>query len=729
MQFHHLLATASFKAFAVFSGAAPAFAQEAPAEVTSSGDSIVEDADYGGTEIIVTAQKRGVSVQKLPGTVEVLDSELLQSNQVTTMDQLNTFVPSFSLSRTAGGNVTLTVRGVGTTSSGLALEQSVAPYIDGVYAGGNQRDFAIPLYDIGRIEVLKGTQSGISGQNTSVGTINIVTRKPGTTPGGYVTAGHEFNQGSWNAQGAVDIIGSDRFRARVSGLFEDVGGFLVNLPTGNKGGARQTISGRVNAVWEASDPVTVSWFAQYDRASAYPTAQFAVTDPNGTMATLVPQYTFRPYAFEMFKFSGRSREDGEAGYEFDAFRSSLTVEADLGGGRTLTATTAGTYIDDFLSVDQDHLTLDHNWLQQNGVYWQLHQEVRVASSPADRLSWIVGIWYRHAEYDKTITFFNDANVANRLRSDIPYYQWTDTGSVYGDLQFQVTPELSIGGTLRYTAELKKNRIQAISNYPAVFTAFPLTRQRLSPSFVDGSVRLRYELTDSAMVYAMYGHGTKTGSFADITGRPLVILPEIAQTYEVGAKFRFLDNRVTFNLSAWHMDVEDFQDIFPLFGVFTAQNRDLYTRGIEVQTSVAPVDGLTIGANATYMDSKDLTDGNSKVVRSPEWSVNGTARYETALGGPDHTGALFGSLQYHSAYFNVPASQGIARQVTRTDGYAQIDLGAELRSAKGWYTRLLVQNIGNRIEQGAPTSPSYDAMIKIIAFGQPRRITLQLGYDF
>jgi len=235
-----------------------------PATPEAVDDTSAPETPPPSQDIVVTAQKRAVSVTKVPTTIDVVSGEALQNLKVSSFDTLNGIVPSLSIERAAGGNVTMAIRGVGTTSAGQTLEQSVAAYINGVYMGGAIREFSTPLYDLERVEALSGTQSGIAGQNTSVGAINIVTRQPGNRFGGYVRVGHEFRYNGLNAEGALDLPLTEDLKVRVTGFADKTGGWLNNIVTGTRPGRGRVYSGRLNAVWTPASNVRVSLYGQYD---------------------------------------------------------------------------------------------------------------------------------------------------------------------------------------------------------------------------------------------------------------------------------------------------------------------------------------------------------------------------------------------------------------------------------------------------------------------------------
>ena len=683
-------------------------------------------ASGGRTEdIIVTAQKRSVKLEKLATTITVLGGKSLQTYEVRSLSQLNKLVPGFYFESSQGGNQVISIRGVGTTSAGQSLEQSVSAYIDGVYMGGNLREFATPLYDISQVEVLKGTQSGISGQNTSVGALNIVTTAPGSTFGGYVTAGHEFNYDGYNAEGAVNLPIASNFHVRLAGFYNDIGGYIHDVVTKDYTGGSKTYSGRINTVWDVRNDVTVKTYLEYDGGNSLANLLVPFGSPPSQFYSLfIPN--LQPDNIISTNF-GHQGNNGNDFYNFDEIRGSVEVDVNL-GGPILTSVTGGSHIRDQLGVDGDNSALDLSWLGQNSKYSQIHQELRLVSPNTDRLKYIVGVWYRHSIQDKAIDFSLDPAPFVSFLANIPFKQITDTESVFGDLHYDVTPKFTIGGTARYTYETKTGQIAVNSNWPVTFLPYPETRGTLTPSFVDGSATAQYSPTATSMVYVLYAHGTKTGAFVDLSDALVPLKPEETDTFEVGTKLRFPEANLTTNLSAFRMNVTNYQDVYVVSGngvtAFQAQNRNLHTEGIEYQTSWRPLPDLTLGVAGTFLDSHDQTGGQA--ARAPHVTVSANARYDVPLPS-DRRISVFGNVFHTSDYLNNVTLPN--PDFTRTPPYTFVDLGVEVAPLPSLTVKFLVQNVTNQHAYLVVNTSSVDPSATIGALLPLRRMTLTGTYNF
>lgn len=695
----------------------PAFADTASAE-SSTNRHVASGAPVQAQleEIVVTGQKREQTVAQTPATVTALSSDMLKRVSVVDLQSINRLVPGYRVEFTQGGTASFSVRGIGTTAVAQSFEQSVAPYINGVYLGGHNREFSWPLFDIQRIELYKGTQSGISGQNASAGVVNIVTTEPGTKFGGYVTAAGEAINGGYQAQGALDLPVAETLSLRVAGFLNQRGGWIKNVATGNDLGEQRNEAFRLIAKWTPTDSLNSTLYIEHDREKLIGATPQISDDPTGGYAAYVaPYFAWRR---NLDKTAMRLANldpslgvtfDGDGGVLAHAWKGSLTLEYDLGGGYTLTSISAASKFKERLGIDQDNSPAalptaaepgQAQQILQTARYSQETQELRLASPTDDRFSFILGGWYRHAEYTKNSGIFVNQFLNGTARSGtiyLPFEQTTRNASVFGDVVYRITDTIKIGGSLRYTEDHKPSRIEGTGNPLAPFAAFPLFRTTLDHEFVDGSVRLQYQPSRNLNFYALYSHGTKTGALVDLvtSGRPQIAKPEVIETYEVGAKLNFPEAWFSIDVSAFHMPITDYQDSFTqnVGGsvLFVAANTSARTDGFDLSLQWVPTTALTVNGSVEYLQARDLTNGG-QFVRSPKWSATGQIRYEREIGSS--TGAVFVNGLYSDSYFSVPRPdpnrlQGI------TPAYATFDAGVEFLMPGGLDLQVLCKNCTNK----------------------------------
>lgn len=736
---------------AVAAGSVPAFAQDTKVSVNES---------VAPEEIVVTAQKRDETVQTTAATVSVLSPTLIQDFRVNDLQSVQRLVPGFQFEFVAGAGATISIRGIGTTTQGQSLEQSVAPYLNGVYLGGYNRDFSWPLFDLDHIEVFKGTQSGIAGQSTSIGIVNMTTKQPGGEFGGYLQAGGELVNGGYNAEGAINLPVTDRFKMRVAGYFHKRGGWVDDVVTGNDLGDQTIWAGRVTAVWDPSDTVKAQFYAEYDHEKQIGGGlQVVTSDPTGAYAAYVaPYFTWRPNNLKSSAY-GHDWDpnvgvnfDGNDGVLAETFKASARFDVQL-GKHTLTSITANSFDNERLSVDLDYSQADiptasnpvsSSWQAENNHYHQFTQELRLASPQDERLSYIVGAWYRHA-YTRILANFYFYTVGPKTKPlpgtasavSEPFHQTVDNASVFGDAEYKLTDTLTIGGTVRYThekkvADITGNLIDGLGLNPT-FPSFPTYESKLVSNYWNNSARITWEPRDNLRFYALYSNGRKTGALINLvaSGTLATALPEDASTYEVGAKAELFDRRLTLSAAAFHQFVKNYQDSYTVrinnLPVFIAQNTDVRTNGFDAQIGWQ-ASGLSLSASAEYLDAVNKSLGG-RFVRSPKWILGANARYAWRMFGARTS--IFGNVLHKTSYFNLPPTLP-ARPFTITPTYTTIDVGAELRPTDRMTLSLLCKNCTNEFIRIKPNRAGYGPTAGVAYFALPpelRTVSLQLKYDF
>lgn len=704
-------------------------------------------------EVVVTAQKRAQSIQEIPTTVSVVDGELLKAYDVMDFDELDAFVPGLVFTRQPGNNFSLTVRGIGSSAGQQAFEQSVVSYIDGVY-GGYQKDFSVALFDLERAEVLKGTQSGILGKNASVGAINIVTRKPGTEFGGYVNVGYEVEFESTVAEGAVDLPASDSLRMRLAGRYEDTGGFAKSLLTGKEVQQIDHKTVRTNIVWEPSDAVTATLFAQYDDQDKLGDSSTPVTDTaSGTLLALDPR--FQPGVHDtVMHFTSRGR-GGEPFSELEALRSSLTLDIDV-GSHTLTSVSAYSDNSDAFALDLDFYVLDGAAFTQEADFRQITQEVRLASDENRRVNYIIGAFYYDLEWDRVFRSIVDpdprvptfAIPATRMAT-IPYNVQTQGVSLFGQVGLRITDRLELGASLRGTTEDKDVQIQSISNFPAGLTSVPLTAESRTSEPIDWSATLAYEFTDDVRAYALVSRGTKTGAFADVTnnvsinpatGRPSnEVEDESATTYELGLKTTWMNGAAALNASVWHMDVKDFQESVVIAGAFLTANQDYVSDGVELQ-GTWQAGGLRVSGTATYVDARNETPPafvppvspreDIPALRAPKWTGSLDVGYEQPIGSTGLNWSVGGHVYHRGQYWNAPLIS-VVNFRSYSDEVTVLDLDLGLRHDNGWHVGVMAKNVTDRnyCDHASLTNFLGPDNQRVCFIAPLRTVMIKAGYDF
>jgi len=235
-----------------------------------TGAAMAQQASTDGArleEIIVTAQRREQSLQEVPISIEAITGAELVLQGFREMDDLANFVPSVEIDFTTQEQ-DISIRGYGTVGANLSSDQAAPTFVDGIhYSRGSMIQSA--FVDLERIEVLRGPQPVFFGQNATVGAFNLVTRKPGDAWEGNVTA-EVGNYDRVTVDGAIGGPISDTFGIRVAGRYDDLGGYLTNITTGDKFPERTDTVGRVTLQWTPNDRFTArvkAEVADWDRGA------------------------------------------------------------------------------------------------------------------------------------------------------------------------------------------------------------------------------------------------------------------------------------------------------------------------------------------------------------------------------------------------------------------------------------------------------------------------------
>ena len=207
-------------------------------------------------EVIVTAQKREESIQDVPISISVVSGKAMDNFNVSAAEELEAYIPNFAVKDTPANNE-IYVRGLGSPSGSLSLEQSVGLFVDGVY-GGRARMFMAPFMDIERIEVLRGPQGAVVGKNTSAGAISIITAKPTEEAEFRISADYEFEYDSTTLQAIASGPLTDNFLGRLTVKAEDIGGYVKNTMLNRDEADRENLVVRATGVWLASADTTVT---------------------------------------------------------------------------------------------------------------------------------------------------------------------------------------------------------------------------------------------------------------------------------------------------------------------------------------------------------------------------------------------------------------------------------------------------------------------------------------
>ncbi|NOX93656.1 MAG: TonB-dependent receptor [Alphaproteobacteria bacterium] len=632
----------SVSLLALMSGlVAPSFAQ---AQTTPEPE---EDRTARQDTIVVTAQKREQKLDEVGMSIDAFSADQLQDRGVSNPEDLIKLIPGFTYTRSQFDQPTYTIRGVGYFESSLAAGPTVSVYVDQVplpYPSMTRG----AILDLERVEVLKGPQGTLFGQNSTGGAVNYIAAKPTDE----FEAGGRISYGRFDtveASGYISGALSKNLRARIAIKTEQSGDWQRSVTRDDTQGSTNFTAARLLVDFEPTDRVrfqlNVNGWADKSDTQAPQVLEVTPVNPAIPLDLRV--------ANSVLVNPGPRDADFDPNIDFSRnnkfFQASLRGDFDLSDNVTLTSITSYQTFDQFAFQDADGTPARNLHIIPRGDINSFSQELRLSGQSLDnRLNWLLGANYANDEVEDNQqiflgestgafvgpfffdTFFNLAN------NDI------ETWAVFGNAEFNLTDNLSVQGGVRYTEATAKYQscttdsgagdLATIFGFIQSLVAFPgpppgagecITLQpdfstgyvtnELNENNVSWRVGLNWHpFADDTLLYANVSQGFKAGSFPTLSASNSGQLDPVTQeellAYEAGFKTPIGPN-VHLNGAAFYYDYKDKQlrgrVLDPIFGqlerLVNIPNSEIY--GAELQLLWTPVDGLRLSANGSYLKSE------------------------------------------------------------------------------------------------------------------------------
>lgn len=580
-------------------------------------------------EVIVTAQKREQTLAEVPLAVAVLGADALERQNVTSVVELQSLVPNLHVS-TSPFNPVVNIRGVGSGGGARTFEQSVATYVDGVYAG-RANQFLNPFFDVERIEVVRGPQGVLFGVNAVAGGISIVNKEPGDRFEGRVSAGYELEDEGYHVDAALSVPLSDTFAVRVAATTGYEGPYLDNqVATGPKLQTDHELA-RATFKWQATDTLTLKLSAQTSsrELDGSPFQLYAA----GVNTLPIYGYAIDPAIEDgRLDFKRSSATDEFTDIEADNF--SFNVSWAL-GEHTLTSITGYSEYDFTQAVAPAPIPVALGAAVAEDHFEQTYEELRLISPGGQRVDYVVGATYfkqRQQLYQGVDLPVLGTLVGQRngLETDNEAY------AVFGQLTFNITDAFRVVAGARYNnVEKNADYLLGASDFgapldgytfsagaAALLAGFPplgwltfvnpaspapqLTTHTTKLDKVDPSLSLQLDATDQIHPYFTFSRATKAGGFDDqnkssaLSG--FVYEPENARSFELGSKFTY--SQLQLNVDVFHTKFENLQVTIPQGNnVRTANAAAITSKGLELDALYQLTDDIRIGADLTWLDAK------------------------------------------------------------------------------------------------------------------------------
>jgi len=665
----------------------------------------------GLEEIIVTAQKRVESAQDVPIALSVFDSGTLQRANIRRIEEIVMRTPNFTMMRVNVGEPQFYIRGVGSNSDSAAGDPTVGVFQDEVYIG-RISGAAFDVFDMERVEVLRGPQGTLFGRNTSGGAVNFIPKRPDQDF--YASA--ELDAGNYSSLAGRAVLNgglTDTIAGRLSVSHRSHDGFSENIITGDELDDEDNWSARAQLLFGIgeSSRLLLAYDFVTDDTAGNARVPFPVFDTGqvgaGNNLALGALRRIWPAGSDVRKsysvpesFQERDINGLTARFESEASYGSWTV---LGAWRKVELA----WYEDLDGLKPfgnagPPFPPPYGWVLKNRDVAdedaeQYSLETRLASPADSRLQWVAGLYWFTEEVNREESFLTQFSLLPAAGGDVTFVQDVDstTYAAFGQATYPFTDRLSVTAGLRFSYDEKDAHQIGRNNDPTDATpGIPLfpgqpydVKADDSWDSTTGRLGLDYRTGAGNLLYASISKGFKSGIFPSqnnvVQNVGEATPPEEVWSYEVGAKTQWFEDTLRANLALFYMDYQDLQ-LFRLDPQLRLQTftEDTTNYGAEFELLAAPADGLEVGLNVAWLKAEvdgGANDG-AQLPRAPEYSFGGFGQYTWAVTG--------GSLMLRADFkwtddyrteiaYNTgaPASDAANARITEIQSFALLDARA------------------------------------------------------
>ncbi len=718
--------------------AVQAQAQDSAPAAPASDEAVTLDA------VQVTARKREETLQEVPVAVTAFTAETLDKLNIRDISDLDAQVPNLTIYAARGSSSTVTayIRGVGQSDPLWGVDPGVGIYLDDVYIARPQGAL-LDVFDVERIEVLRGPQGTLYGKNTVGGAIKYISRGLPTDTSGNasVTVG---NYGQLDVKAAIggsfDERETLRGRIAVASLSRD--GFGENTRTNQDVSDKEILALRGQLGAYVTDDLNFQFaFDWLEDQSGVRGAR--MLSPN----RFTPVYQPLDDRYDVRNGMPNINDTTLKGV-------SATANWRVNDSWSLKFVTAKRESDTETNIDFD--TTPQTIADVKAFYrdQQVSNELQLNYDAGGSHRGVLGIYKFNGEAGGQVR----NNFFGFLFGDTQGTVYTDSIAVYGDWSFDVTEQFNVDVGIRFTDEDKRadvlNRGYTNGTYTVPTNVVADFDKTINFTNVAPKVSLGYQVTDDILVYGLATRGFKSGGYnirAQATAVPRSAEPfddEVVDSFEAGAKMSFLDQRLFLNVSAFHNKYEDIQlSVFTsydsngdgtldaFFGDFTNAGAGT-VNGLEIEYQWLPTRNWLVSGNVAFLDAKydefiyrgvNIAD-EQEFTNAPEFSGAINVEYRTELANGGNLSARVG----YSYQDDVVATTDIVRTgalpITQ-DAYGLVNAGVIWNTGGAWSFSLQGSNLAD--EEYRTTGYNLNAALGVITgfYGPPRQYSLSARYEF
>jgi iron complex outermembrane receptor protein len=589
----------------------------------AAGVSLAQDnepSSGGLEEVTVTAQRREQSLQDVPLAVTAFSSEQMETRHIVDTYDLVRNIPNLTGNANVGVGTSASyyIRGLGNAESIATFDLPVGTYVDDIYISRqNHNNFS--LFDVERIEVLRGPQGTLFGRNTTGGAINVTMRKPGTERTGYLEGG-VGRFGLWQVRGTIDMPFGEKFLTKFSAYQVKDDGYARQVSTGRMLNDRDATGGRVDLRILPTAAWTIDFIAEYSKdqntnfLNVLNANEDRIINNNLIQGALIGTFVGPKAALPI-------------GNEAKTAAVTLNMQWQLNEAVSLSSISGWRKTDhDFLvdsggELPRPTTTRGFTPLNNMGDHKQVSQEFKFNGIAFDnRLNWVAGLFY--LKEDNVTDFANANNVAppatpmftvaadRTMTNDLKTY----AAYAQGDYDLNQRWTLTLGA--RWTKEEKDFAIErnpggggaALSTAAIIAAGIPVT---LEESVVTPRIALNYKLNDDVSFFVSSTRGFKSGGWparATANNAFLPFKPEEVQSEEIGMRAELLDNSLRLNVTWFSALTDDIQiparvDFNGLQISTTTNPADMKNRGLEIDAEFQPSENLSMTVGAGWQRAK------------------------------------------------------------------------------------------------------------------------------
>ncbi len=730
-------------------------------------------------EIVVTAQKREQRVQDVAMSITAFSGDQVREMGFTNTTDIVAMTPGFNYTvpNGEGSQINFFLRGVGLNDFQDVNENPVGAYFDDVYRGA-MGGLSMQLFDMERVEVLRGPQGTLYGRNTTGGLVHFVSKKPTEELEGYAqVSGGSYSQIKF--EGAIGGAISESLLGRLSVATNNDSGYTKNLVDGiGDFNETDSVAVRGQLLWQSRDDMEVLTKLHFSNNKAQVGAwqhQASIPTENGdNRRNIGPDEDLfgEGPGTDVFGYRDTSGDPHVGEYDRDgklkvaAHGASVNFTWRLNETLTLVSISAFDHTDRLQEEDTDAGPFPLIMPTFGADTDQWTQEIRLHGD-FGQTRWILGAYYFNQEVIGK--YLLDATNLGFVFFDADIDQNTESWSVFGQFEYDLNAQWSVSAGLRFTQEDKTLNYESVDTtglfdfLTEIGVAPPVTPTRPTPDHaflfnrqtvgstarhdktnVTGRFEVNYRPNDDMMLYASFSRGVKSAGFntgfldetlifASNTVDTIPFDEETLHAVEAGFKSEYMGGRVRLNGSAFYYDYKDFQTFrFELLNAIIF-NTDAEVYGGELELQLNRIwEGwdFMFGLAALSATAKDIpsfgtdTLRNRDMVAAPDFTLNGLARYEWPLF--NGMGAVLAKFQYQTETFFDIQNYDNARQ----GDYFVADLRLQWTSGDGhWQGAFFIDNITDKKYKIYTFDFAPDFGFNQEAYGKPRWFGGSVSYRF